>query len=200
MTSMSTVCYFGKKNWKSDALSVKRSNCERSWKASWLKWSPVSCYHSICCKINLIHWSFPITFLGVSVCASEQKAQFRVLPHLFAPEIPHKSLIMLSKLSELRFISGGLCIGKDGGKYQTITRQAGAGSKRIRIASLFHRRAAMILAERIFGDINETVGSFHNEISKIHLELSRWVLLRWPTMKAIGYNSAVINLWWRKWF
>lgn len=61
-------------------------------------------------------------------------------------------------------------------------------------------RVAIILAKWILGDRNETVGSFHNEISKIHLKLARWVLFRWQTMKAIGYNSAVINLWWRKWF
>lgn len=45
----------------------------------------------------------------------------------------------------------------------------------------------MYLRERIFGDILETVGAFPKEISKIHLEL------RWPTVKAIVYNSAVIN-------
>lgn len=28
---------------------------------------------------------------------------------------------------------------------------------------------------------------------KNHLELARWALLRWWIMKAIGYNSAVIN-------
>lgn len=45
--------------------------------------------------------------------------------------------------------------------------------------------------------MNEAVGSFHNEIcvlkKKNHLELARWALLRWRIMRAIGYNSAVIN-------
>ena len=125
------------------------------------------------------------------------------LQRLFAFWHPHKCLTMFSSCQScdstavvnVKYISDR----QENTRWTRTGSQADRAKPHVPPGEL-EGRGGRGAADRIFSDINETVFSFYSEITKqIHLELTHWFLFRWPTTKAIGYNSAGINVRWRNW-